>query len=187
MFTIRRFLFTQLNAYPIPDLLGRCKWINLENSVYHPKKPWGIELAPHITNQDLEKLTFLDDTFDIIITSDVMEHIRLDHKAFQEIRRVLRSGGIYIFTVPHFRNKHETLVRIDVKDPSDPLKDAFLTEKECHGDVNSEEGMVLSFRTYGTDLDQALQSLGFTVDYYCQDIPELGIMSTELFYCRLSK
>jgi hypothetical protein len=35
--------------------------------------------------------------------------------------------------------------------------------------------------------DEALASLGFRVDYTREDIPELGIMNTELFYCRLKK
>jgi SAM-dependent methyltransferase len=175
-----------MNAYPIPDLLSKCKWIKVQKSIYRPKEPWGMELAPHVTNQNLEELTFPDNTFDIVITSDVMEHVRLDDRAHQEIRRVLIPGGIYIFTVPHSRSRHETLVRVTVTDPSDLAKDQFLTEKEYHGDANSEVDRALSYRTYGTDLDEALQRLGFAVDYSCQDLPELGIMATELFYCRLS-
>jgi hypothetical protein len=45
----------------------------------------------------------------------------------------------------------------------------------------------LSYRAYGTDLDKYLLSLGFAVDYSKQNFPDIGIMNTELFFCRLSK
>jgi SAM-dependent methyltransferase len=174
-------------AYPIPDLLSKCNWIDLKTSLFQPQKPLGNEVAPGATNQNLERLTFADDSFDLVITSDVMEHVRLDGRAHQEIRRVLRQGGIYLFTVPHFRDRRDSFVRVAVPDPSDPGKDEFLTEKEYHGDANSEEGRALSYRSYGTDLDEKLAELGFEVEYCKRDFPELAIMNTELFFCRLSK
>ncbi len=146
----------------------------------------GLQLAPNTTNQNLEKLTFPDNHFDIVITSDVMEHVRLDCEAHREIVRVLKPGGVYLFTVPHYRHSRETIFRVAVVDPSDPSKDQFLMEKEYHGDVNSEDDAALSYRFYGTELDDALTQLGFTVEYTRQDFPEMGIMNTELFYCRLT-
>jgi glycosyltransferase involved in cell wall biosynthesis len=125
----------------------------------------------------------LDNSFDIVITSDVMEHVRLDERAHQEIRRVLKPGGIYLFTVPHFRHQSESITRVVVTDPLDPSKDQFVMQKEYHGGDHRP----LSYRSYGTDLDRYLESLGFTVDYSKQDFPEIGIMNTELFFCRLSK
>ncbi|MBZ5535420.1 MAG: class I SAM-dependent methyltransferase [Acidobacteriia bacterium] len=174
-------------AYPIPDLLSKCNWIDLQTSLFQPKKPFGDEVGPRTTNQNLESLTFPDDSFDLVITSDVMEHVRLDDRAHREISRVLRRGGIYLFTVPHFRDRHDTLVRVAVTDPSDPGKDEFPMEKEYHGDANSEEGRALSYRSYGTDLDDKLAELGFAVEYCKRDFHEFAIMNTELFFCRLSK
>lgn len=179
--------YTETNAYPIPDLLSKCKWIEVQKSIYLPQQQLGSHIAPDITNQNLEGLTFLDNTFDIVITSDVMEHVRLDDKAHREIRRILKPDGVYCFTVPHFRDKRETMVRVAVTDASDPAKDLFVMDKEYHGDANSAEGAALSYRTYGTDLDEKLRELGFTVDYSNRDCPEMGIMMSELFYCRLSK
>jgi 2-polyprenyl-3-methyl-5-hydroxy-6-metoxy-1,4-benzoquinol methylase/GT2 family glycosyltransferase len=173
-------------AYPIPDLLSECKWLEVQTSLFKPSKRLGKLLGPKITNQNLEALTFADNSFDIVVTSDVMEHVRLDLRAHQEVRRVLKPGGIYLFTVPHFRDR-ETLYRVAVIDPDDPAKDIFLTEKEYHGDANSKDGRALSYRSYGTDLDETLRRLGFSVDYSKTDIPLTGIMNTELFFCRLSK
>jgi SAM-dependent methyltransferase len=50
--------------------------------------------------ENIEKLTFPDNSFDLFITQDVMEHIFDSKKAFKEIARVLRPGGAHIFTAP---------------------------------------------------------------------------------------
>jgi SAM-dependent methyltransferase len=174
-------------AYPLPDLLSRCKWIDVQTSTYRPKEMPGATLGANITNENLEALSFPDNSFDIVITSDVMEHVRLDYKAHWEIRRVLKPGGFYLFTVPHFRGRKETFYRVAVVDSYDATKDIYLAEKEYHGDTNSEEGGVLSYRSYGTEIDGTLDELGFTVEYTNEDFPGVGIYNTELFFCRLAK
>ena len=50
--------------------------------------------------ESLEELTFPDNSFDIFVTQDVMEHIFDPEKAFKEIARVLKPGGAHIFTAP---------------------------------------------------------------------------------------
>jgi SAM-dependent methyltransferase len=171
-------------GYPLPELLGQCDWMEVTCSLYKPERAPGEQLGAGVTNQNVEKLTFGDATFDLVITSDVMEHVRLADRAHREIARVLRRGGIYLFTVPHFRDRRETLVRVQPNDPDDPSADVYLTDPEYHGDANSPEGRALSYRSYGTDLDDELASLGLVVEYSKQDFPSSGIMNTELFYCR---
>jgi SAM-dependent methyltransferase len=58
---------------------------------------------------DLTKLTFQDSTFDFIICSEVLEHIKNHSVAFSELARVLKKGGIILFTVPYDskKNRHE--------------------------------------------------------------------------------
>jgi glycosyltransferase involved in cell wall biosynthesis/2-polyprenyl-3-methyl-5-hydroxy-6-metoxy-1,4-benzoquinol methylase len=177
--------YFERNAYPIPDLLERCQWIDIHTSVFDPSKKLGWKIKRNVTNQNLERLTFRNGMFDIVVTSDVMEHVRLDERAHAEIRRVLKPSGIYLFTVPHFRDR-TTLTRVEVRDPEDPSKDVYLTDPEYHGDANSEDGRALSYRSYGVDLDDKLAEVGFSVDYTKEDVPELAIMNTELFYCRLA-
>lgn len=50
--------------------------------------------------QDLEALTFDSDSFDLIISSDVMEHVNKPATVLSEIARVLRPGGSYVFSIP---------------------------------------------------------------------------------------
>lgn len=171
-------------AYAIPDLLRRCPSVDLQLSIHKPQQPAGMVLGTGVTNQNLERLTFDDASFDVIITSDVMEHVRLDDRAHREIRRVLAPGGVYLFTVPHFRDR-TTVQRVEIVDPADPSRDVYVMEKEYHGDANSEGHRALAYRAYGTDLDETLQALGFAVSYEKVDVAASAIMNTELFYCRL--
>lgn len=61
-----------------------------------------MELAHHCTVGDARDLPFGDDSFDRVIASEVLEHIRKDLLAMREIARVLRPGGRVAVTVPRF-------------------------------------------------------------------------------------
>ncbi|HKD18497.1 MAG TPA: class I SAM-dependent methyltransferase [Thermoanaerobaculia bacterium] len=172
------------SAYPVPTLLSRCRWLDLSVSTWKPALPAGQVLAPAVTNQNLERLTFPDARFDVVLTSDVLEHVRLEARAHREIRRVLKPGGVYVFTVPHFRDR-PTIERVRIRDEGDPSRDEDVLPREYHGDANSEEGRALAYRSFGIDLDEKLRRLGFEVDYEKRDFPELGILNTELFFCRV--
>ncbi len=56
---------------------------------------------------DLCNLKFKDSCFDLIICSDVLEHIKNDEKAFSELARVLKMGGILLLTVPSDSEKNK--------------------------------------------------------------------------------
>lgn len=49
---------------------------------------------------DATALPFADDTFDRVITSEVLEHIEADTSAIKEFVRVLKPGGTFAATVP---------------------------------------------------------------------------------------
>jgi ubiquinone/menaquinone biosynthesis C-methylase UbiE len=51
---------------------------------------------------DACKIPYEDGFFDIVVSFDVFEHIKNDKKAVSEVYRVLKKGGILIFTVPAF-------------------------------------------------------------------------------------
>ncbi|MFA5075471.1 MAG: class I SAM-dependent methyltransferase [Candidatus Babeliales bacterium] len=51
---------------------------------------------------DICNIDYPDNFFDIVVLFDVLEHIKDDKKAVQEIYRVLKPNGIFIFTVPAF-------------------------------------------------------------------------------------
>ena len=50
--------------------------------------------------EDLRSLSFGDASFDVVLTSDTLEHVADPAAALKETRRVLRPGGRHLFTVP---------------------------------------------------------------------------------------
>lgn len=58
-----------------------------------------------VRNENLERLSFADASVDLHVTQDVLEHVFDPTRAFREIARTLRPGGMHIFTVP-IVNKH---------------------------------------------------------------------------------
>jgi len=68
------------------------------------------EIRNGYRSEDLEKQTFDDEEFDLVITQDVFEHVLHPAAAFKEISRTLKSGGAHIFTVPWYSSK-PTFVR----------------------------------------------------------------------------
>jgi 2-polyprenyl-3-methyl-5-hydroxy-6-metoxy-1,4-benzoquinol methylase len=61
--------------------------------------------------ENLEHQTFEDETFDLVITLDVMEHVNRPDLAFREIARTLELGGAYLFTVPTYKERTESVRR----------------------------------------------------------------------------
>lgn len=49
---------------------------------------------------DMHKMPFKDNSFDKAISSEVLEHLREDTQALREVFRILKSGGIFIVSVP---------------------------------------------------------------------------------------
>ena len=49
--------------------------------------------------ENVEKLTFSAERFNLIISQDVFEHVCDPWKGFAEIHRVLKNGGYHVFTV----------------------------------------------------------------------------------------
>lgn len=54
----------------------------------------------HLVHDDLTCSTFPDARFDLIVCSEVIEHVRESSRAFGEMRRLLRPGGVLILSTP---------------------------------------------------------------------------------------
>lgn len=50
---------------------------------------------------------FSDGEFDVVVMSEVLEHVKTPHLAIQEIYRVLREGGKLILTAPFLFEMHD--------------------------------------------------------------------------------
>ena len=80
------------------------KWLrkhfrSVSTSEYLPSGELG-RLVNGTLNQGIQKLTFEDDSFDILTSNQVFEHVPDDRAGYRESYRVLRPGGALIFSVP---------------------------------------------------------------------------------------
>jgi len=107
--------------------------------------------------QDITSLTSPDESFDLIVSSDVLEHVPLLESAFRESGRVLRQEGAHLFTVPprsKTKKRAEFVGRTLV----------HLESPEYHRDPLSAQG-ILAFWDMGPDLSEVFgsDSLRFSI------------------------
>ena len=62
--------------------------------------PFGAMHPSGYRSEDLQAQTFADESFDLVVTQDVFEHIFEPDQAIKEIARTLRPGGAFVATVP---------------------------------------------------------------------------------------
>lgn len=105
--------------------------------------------------QDLERTTFDGEQFDLVITSDVMEHVADWRAAIAEIGRLLKPGGAHVFSVPLFWPfKARTTQRAKLVDG----ELAHLLPPAYH--VSGTREKVLVFSEFGMDLLDAHAEAG---------------------------
>ena len=106
--------------------------------------------------QDVQNLTLDDLSFDVVTCTEVFEHVPDDVAGYSEVFRVLRAGGVFIFTVPLFPTE-DTIERVVL----DGAKLEYLLEPTYHDDSIRGAGKVLVFRDYGRDIQNRLEGVGF--------------------------
>ena len=85
----------------------------VESSEYFPGAKPG-ELVRGIRNEDAQQLSFDDCSFDLVTSNQVFEHVPNIDKCLTECKRVLKPGGILLFTVPLYEtNATENVAEID--------------------------------------------------------------------------
>lgn len=150
-----------------------------QSSSFHPDIPAGQLIQPKVSNVNLKSMPFADAAFDIILTSDVMEHVRQDEPVHREIMRCLKPGGYYIFTVPYVDEWEKNQIRVD----STSDQDRPLMEKQFHQDPLNKEG-ALVYRVYGRELQRQLEAIGFETRFLSNPEPRLAILAKDVFVCR---
>jgi hypothetical protein len=148
---------------------------NYVRSSYVADRPFGTELEHNRFNVDLERMHFPDASFDMVLTSDVAEHIRDIDAAHREIARVLRPGGHYVFTVPYDPCCPTHHVLVDTSGP----EDVFLVPKQIHGDPLT--GGILAYRVFGRAIFEDLAHVGLQARFQQVDDDRALILGGDVF------
>lgn len=152
-------------------------------SQFYTDKPLGT-MVGNFRNENLEQQTFADESLDIVVSLDVMEHVYNPDRAFVEIWRTLAPGGYHICTFPTrkaavkgaerrfvYGEKGE---RIDHKPP------------EFHGNPIDAAGSIVTF-DYGYDIHHTIAGWApFDVRVMRFNDRTHGIIGeyTEVYLCR---
>jgi SAM-dependent methyltransferase len=128
---------------------------------YFPHIPLGEMDPSGVECQDVRRLTYPDRSFDLVVSTEVFEHVGGYHKGFSEIRRVLKPGGYHIFRVPL---DHIGPTRIRVREEPDGTL-IHLLPTVYHGDPLRPVG-ALVFQDFGPDICQILGDLGLPAELY---------------------
>lgn len=153
---------------------------NYTQSFYWENIPLG-SYKDGIQCQDLTKLTFPDQSFDIIITSDILEHIRKPQVAFEEIYRVLVFGGYHVFSIPV---PHPMLKFSRYRYDTSGLEDIPIFPPVYHG--NGAGGRSPVYTDFGQDIQPMLESIGFSVTINDQVSSNMNIKGVYTFITRKS-
>jgi SAM-dependent methyltransferase len=98
--------------------------------------------------EDLERQTFENSCFDLVVTQDVMEHVFDPAEAYRQIWRTLRRGGFYIHTTPIFKDRVSTVCRAE-RLPGGSIR--HLLPAQYHANPIEDSGSLVTF-DYGYDL-----------------------------------
>jgi len=130
--------------------------------------------------QNVERLSFADGSFDLVISEDVFEHVADYQQGLREVHRVLKPGGHHIFSVP-FEFTDQTTSRFarqgDAYVPTQPLY--------THGDP--VRGSIPVFTHFGYDLLEFLRGIGLEASLELSDPKQerrLGTFGSYTFVTR---
>ena len=89
--------------------------------------------------EDLERQTFPNACFDLVISQDVFEHVLDPARGFAEVARTLRPGGAHVFTIPWYYWQ-PTFVRA-ARDAAGAIQ--YFAEPDYHGNPIDPQGSLV--------------------------------------------
>lgn len=152
-----------------------------QGSHYWPDVPPGTE-RDGVRCEDLEHPTWADGSLDVVVSSDVFEHIVDVDQAQAQIARVLAQDGIHVWTAPQYRDLEFSTPR--VRRTKTGLK--HLVPAEYHGDPVSADGALVTI-DWGRDLpDRVLSASGLSTTVFRVESRAHGLLGEflEVFVSR---
>jgi len=132
-----------------------------------------------VRHEDLQKTSFADNFFDIIISSEVFEHIPKPFQAFAEVYRILKPGGAHVFTVPYVADSPSD-INMSFLNPEGividgPGRPPDFIPPFFHSDSFRSEGIIV-FTIFSEEILTRLCKLGFDVEIKVIQNENLGIV-----------
>lgn len=112
--------------------------------------------APAVPSEDLTRLSYRDLEFDLVVTSDTLEHVPELSRSLVEIERVLKPGGRHIFTVPVIWDGRKTRQRAMLEGG----RIVHVHPPSYHGVWEDRKADRLVFHEFGDDVLAHLQTPG---------------------------
>jgi len=121
--------------------------------------------------ENLEKMTFEENSLDLMMTQDVFEHVMNPAAAFKEISRVLKPGGGHVFTMPWYPKLKKTVQRVRMSDN----QIEFLEEPIYHGNPIDAKGSLVTY-DWGIDFtDFIYRNSGMFTTIYLVNDKKMGL------------
>lgn len=131
--------------------------LNYVPTQFFPQLPSGT-MYQGFRCEDLARQTFDDESFDIVITQDVLEHLLNPVQSIKEICRTLKPSGVHIFTVPWYFWQD---TKIRARKVNNEIE--YLEEPDYHGNPVDDKGSLV-VTEWGRDLiDTIYASSGMSI------------------------
>lgn len=129
-------------------------------------------------HEDLMDLSFDDESIDIVLSSDVLEHVSRPYDAHREIWRVLKPNGRHIFTVPFHPKEFLDETRA-AHDENGELR--LIKEPLYHGDPLRSDG-ALVYTIFSLQMLAEMKKIGFRTNLYHLYKPLYGILGAGVVF-----
>jgi SAM-dependent methyltransferase len=113
-----------------------------------------------VPSEDLLALSYPSASFDLVISSETLEHVADVKRALREIRRVLKPGGWHVFTVPVVLDQTTTRRRASLRNGK-VVHD--LPPSYHDGAATGDAADLLVFYEFGSDFLDECAAAGFEV------------------------
>ena len=156
----RLFCYEQATSF-YRQLAGRLDKADVTGSEYLGYDKTQGQIVNGIRCENALCLSFESESFDLIISNDVYEHVPDVTKTLKEAYRCLKKDGILIFSVPFFMNKKTTEQRALIDNKG---KTVHLMPEQYHANPVSRKGSLVYY-DFGWDILNFCKEAGFKDAY----------------------
>lgn len=126
-----------------------------------------------VEHQDMQATSYHEGSFDYVLHGDVLEHMPDPFRAIEDNLRILKPGGVILFSTPIFTGmlEHQKTAELDEHGGV-----RFLGQEMYHGDPLSDEGVPV-FYLFGINILDTINALGGKASYLVDHSLLEGIVS----------